>query len=103
MYNQKSVGPPALNGDPIFFTAMKQGPRQCLTPGKSSATTDRMKAAFHSQFAKDSEILLQESCLRVCFDRVPLVAQQLMNPTSIHQDVGSIPGLTQLVKGPVLP
>ena len=30
------------------------------------------------------------------------MAQWIMNPTSIHKDVGLIPGLTQLVKGPVL-
>ena len=29
---------------------------------------------------------------------VPIVAQQLTNPTSIHQDKGSIPGHTQWVK-----
>ena len=34
---------------------------------------------------------------------VPFVAQQLMNLTRIRKDVGSIPGLIQWVKDPVLP
>ena len=29
---------------------------------------------------------------------VPIVAQQVKNPTSIHEDVGLIPGLAQWVK-----
>ena len=34
---------------------------------------------------------------------VPTVAQQVKNPTSIHEEMDSIPGLTQWLKDPVLP
>ena len=35
--------------------------------------------------------------------RVPVVAQRVKSMTSIHEDGCSIPGLTEWVKGPVLP
>ena len=34
---------------------------------------------------------------------VPLVAQHIENPTSIHEDVFSFPGLFQWLKDPALP
>ena len=37
-----------------------------------------------------------------CRVRVPLVAQGVKNPVSIHGDSGSIPGLAQCVKDPAL-
>ena len=36
-----------------------------------------------------------------CFG-VPIVAQWLMNPANIHEEVGSIPGLAQWVEDPSL-
>ena len=35
--------------------------------------------------------------------RVPIVAQQVKNPTITHEDEGSIPGLTQWAKDLALP
>ena len=37
------------------------------------------------------------------WNRVPFMAQQLMNPTRIHEDMGLIPGLAQWIKELTLP
>ena len=37
------------------------------------------------------------------FCGVPIVAQQVKNPASIHEDAGLIPGLAQWAKDPTLP
>ena len=40
--------------------------------------------------------------MKLRFHGVPIVAQQVKNPTSIHEYVGLIPGLAQWAKDPAL-
>ena len=43
-----------------------------------------------------------ESDSKISKPGVPFMAQQLTNPTRIHEDEGSVPGLAQWVKDPAL-
>ena len=42
-------------------------------------------------------------CIKNPAAEVPVMAQWLTNPTRNHEVVGSVPGLPQWVKDPVLP
>ena len=47
-------------------------------------------------------VLRKKPQLKVSVE-IPMIAQQLRNPVSTREDTGSIPGLAQCVKDPVLP
>ena len=46
---------------------------------------------------KNDDVDIEEQC-----SEVPVMAQRVKNPTSIHEDAGSIPGLAQWIKDPML-
>ena len=68
-----------------------------------SPNTQTTHRVAHLKGRGASEPHLPSRHVEKCCLGVPFVAQQLMNPTRIHEDAGSITGLAQWVKDLVLP
>ena len=83
---------------PMGRSALRK-PYQGLWVGRDLTHPRKLAACFFFFFLN----LLGKKILLIWEGEVPIMAQQLTNLTNICKDSGSIPGLTQGVKDPVLP
>ena len=80
-------------------------PSELLQPGLLCQLTPQGCAISGSENTqlKDPSYHVPCTCRTCKSKRVPVVAQQVMNPISIHKDTVSVPGLAQWVKDLALP
>ena len=55
-----------------------------------------------ASFCSHEQVLIPRALIKKHSAGVPIVAQQVKNPTSIHEDMAPVPGLAQPVKDPAL-
>ena len=51
---------------------------------------------------KQETVIMESGYIKEAARGVPVVAQQVKNPTSTHEDAGSVPGLAHWVKDPAV-
>ena len=75
------------------------GPALWVKGSRIAATVEKLTAAAQIQFLAWEFPYAAGAAIFFSFFKevpgVPVMAQQLMNPTSIHEDTGSIPSLAQ--------
>ena len=83
--------------------AQKPVPVQPPVAGKRQVAGTQWSQAPSQQTGSLHSPLQTKNPTKKAETGVPVVAQQIKNLTSIHEDTGVIPGLTQRVKDPALP
>ena len=87
-------------GDKILFRGSSQSVQSIHLEIREVGMYKRKRVPKHSLTPSKTGILISQN--KIVVIRVPVMAQCLINTTSIPEDAGSIPGLAQWVKDPAL-